>query len=99
MESVWQNITTALEIPPEVADKWLAKLRQQYAQPNRHYHNEKQMLRRKVEHLSGASVCLQLALLFQYYNFDAGKDCVRENCEALKEFLAEAKIDNVRDYH
>nr|XP_029726356.1 uncharacterized protein LOC109408660 [Aedes albopictus] len=94
MEPIWQNITTALEIPPEVADKWLAKLKQQYAQPNRHYHNEKQMLRRKVEHLSGASVCLQLAVLFQYYDFDAGKDCVKENCTALKEFLAEARIEN-----
>ncbi|XP_065093048.1 uncharacterized protein LOC135713745 [Ochlerotatus camptorhynchus] len=94
MDPIWQNITTALEVPSEVADKWLAKLKQQYSLPNRHYHNEEQMLRRKVEHLSGSSVCLQLALLFQYYNFDAGKDCVQENCDALKEFLAEAKIDN-----
>ncbi|XP_062553076.1 uncharacterized protein LOC134218183 [Armigeres subalbatus] len=94
MEPIWQNITTALEIPPDVADKWLAKLKQQYAQPNRHYHNEEQMIRRKVEHLSGASLCLQLALLFQYYHFDAGKDCVKENCDALKEFLVEAKLEN-----
>lgn len=95
MDPIWQNITTALEVPSEVADKWLAKLKQQYSQPSRHYHNEEQMLRRKAVHLSGSSVCLQLALLFQYYNFDAGKDCVQENCDALKEFLAEAKVDNV----
>ncbi|XP_053687306.1 uncharacterized protein LOC128736836 [Sabethes cyaneus] len=95
MESIWQNITTALEIPSEVADKWLAKLKQQYnSQSNRHYHNEEQMIHRKAKHLAGASICVQLACLFQYYHFDAGKDCVEENCGALKEFFAEAKLEN-----
>lgn len=96
MDSVWQNIVTALEVDPAVADQWLAKLKQQYGQPGRHYHNEQQMLAKKLEHLAGASVCLQLATLFQYFHFDAGRDCAAENCDALKEFLASASVDNVR---
>lgn len=96
MDSVWQNIVTALEVDPAVADQWLAKLKEQYGQPGRHYHNEQQMLAKKLEHLAGASVCLQLATLFQYFHFDAGRDCAAENCDALKEFLASASVDNVR---
>ncbi|XP_058832831.1 uncharacterized protein LOC131690812 [Topomyia yanbarensis] len=94
MDHIWQNITTALEVPSDVADKWLIKLKKQYSLPNRYYHSEKQMIHKKAEHLSGASVCLQLASLFQYYHFDAGKDSVRENCDVLKEFLVDAKLDN-----
>ncbi|KAL1395432.1 hypothetical protein pipiens_011258 [Culex pipiens pipiens] len=94
MDSVWQNIVTALEVDPAVANQWLAKLKQQYGQPGRHYHNEQQMLAKKLEHLAGASVCLQLATLFQYFHFDAGRDCGAENCDALKEFLASASVDN-----
>lgn len=95
MDPIWQNIVTALEVPSDVADKWLTKLKAQYSQPNRYYHNEEQMISKKAEHLSGASVCLQLASLFQYYHFDAGKDCVKENCNALQELFADAKLDNV----
>ncbi|XP_058463243.1 uncharacterized protein LOC131437730 [Malaya genurostris] len=94
MDPIWQNITTALEVPPEVADKWLAKLKGQYSLPGRHYHSESQMIHRKAEYLSGASVCIQLASLFQYYHFDPEKDCVSENCDVLKEFLIDAKLDN-----
>ncbi|XP_055537377.1 uncharacterized protein LOC129725486 [Wyeomyia smithii] len=94
MEAIWQNITTALEVPSDVADKWLFKLKEQYSQSNRCYHNEEQMIHKKSKHLSGASICIQLACLFQYYHFVAGKDCVKENCDALKEFLAEAKLEN-----
>ncbi|XP_055629451.1 uncharacterized protein LOC129770560 [Toxorhynchites rutilus septentrionalis] len=95
MDPIWQNIVTALEIQSDVADKWFTKLKAQYSQPSRHYHNEEQMMIKKAEHLlNGASVCLQLAALFQYYHFDAGKDCVKENCDALREFFADANLDN-----
>ncbi|XP_055608684.1 uncharacterized protein LOC129755973 [Uranotaenia lowii] len=94
MDPIWQNITTALEVEQSVADKWLSKLKDQYTQSGRRYHNEEQMLGKKAEHLSGASVCLQLAALFQYYHFEAGKDCSKKNCDALKEFLAESNVDN-----
>nr|XP_049467174.1 uncharacterized protein LOC120961484 [Anopheles coluzzii] len=81
MESIWENISTALELAPDTADRWLAKLRAQYAQSHRHYHTESELIRRKVPHLTGASVCIQLAALFQYYHFEADKDCVARNCE------------------
>ncbi|XP_040170566.1 uncharacterized protein LOC120904536 isoform X2 [Anopheles arabiensis] len=94
MESIWENISTALELAPDTADRWLAKLRAQYAQSHRHYHTESELIRRKVPHLKGASVCIQLAALFQYYHFEADKDCVARNCETVGEFFADAQIEN-----
>ncbi|XP_052861353.1 uncharacterized protein LOC128268336 [Anopheles cruzii] len=94
MESIWENISTALELSPEVSSKWLRKLRTQYSEGHRHYHNESELIRRKVTHLTGASVCLQLATLFQYYHFEADKDCVTQNCAAVDEFFVDAQLDN-----
>lgn len=98
MESIWENISTALELAPDTADRWLAKLRAQYAQSHRHYHTESELIRRKVPHLTGASVCIQLAALFQYYHFEADKDCVARNCETVGEFFADAQIENVSPF-
>uniref|UniRef100_A0A182QVA4 Uncharacterized protein n=1 Tax=Anopheles farauti TaxID=69004 RepID=A0A182QVA4_9DIPT len=94
METIWDNICTALELSPETSDRWLCKLRTQYAQIHRHYHTKDGLIRRKVPHLTGASICLQLAALFQYYHFEADKDCVARNCEAVEEFFADAQLDN-----
>uniref|UniRef100_A0A1Y9H2N5 Uncharacterized protein n=1 Tax=Anopheles dirus TaxID=7168 RepID=A0A1Y9H2N5_9DIPT len=94
MDTIWDNISTALELPPETSERWLGKLRSQYAQSNRHYHTEGELIRRKVPHLTGASICFQLATLFQYYHFESDKDCVARNCEAIGEFFAEAQLDN-----
>lgn len=96
MDSLWENISTALELSPEVSEKWLAKLRSQYSETNRRYHTESELIRRKIPHLTGASVCLQLAALFQYYHFDADKDCMSKNCAAVEEFFTDANLDNVR---
>ncbi|XP_050097846.1 uncharacterized protein LOC126578887 [Anopheles aquasalis] len=94
MDSLWENISTALELSPEVSEKWLAKLRTQYSDTNRRYHTESELIRRKIPHLTGASVCLQLATLFQYYHFDADKDCMSKNCAAVEEFFTDANLDN-----
>ncbi|XP_049293826.1 uncharacterized protein LOC125769254 [Anopheles funestus] len=94
MENIWENISTALELSPETSDRWLSKLRTQYAQSHRHYHTESELIRRKVPHLIGASICLQLATLFQYYHFEADKDCVARNCEAVCEFFAVVQLEN-----
>ncbi|XP_050073101.1 uncharacterized protein LOC126561197 [Anopheles maculipalpis] len=94
MENIWENISTALELSPEISDRWLVKLRTQYAQSHRHYHTESELIRRKVPHLTAASICLQLATLFQYYHFEADKDCVARNCETVSEFFADAQLDN-----
>uniref|UniRef100_A0A182MM00 Uncharacterized protein n=1 Tax=Anopheles culicifacies TaxID=139723 RepID=A0A182MM00_9DIPT len=94
METIWENISTALELSPDTSDRWLTKLRTQYAQSHRHYHTESELIRRKVPHLTSASICLQLAALFQYYHFEADKDCVARNCEAVGEFFTDAQLDN-----
>ncbi|XP_053664108.1 uncharacterized protein LOC128713275 [Anopheles marshallii] len=94
MENIWENISTALELSQETSDRWLTKLRTQYAQSHRHYHTESELVRRKVPHLTGASICLQLAALFQYYHFEADKDCVARNCEAVNEFFTDAQLEN-----
>ncbi|XP_053677093.1 uncharacterized protein LOC128727231 [Anopheles nili] len=91
METIWENICTALEVSPELSEKWLAKLHAQYTEPHRHYHSESELIRRKVPHLLGASVCLQLATLFQYFHFEAEKDCMPRNCEVVTEFFTENK--------
>ncbi|ETN67938.1 hypothetical protein AND_000244 [Anopheles darlingi] len=94
MDSLWENISTALELSPDVSEKWLAKLRSQYSDTSRRYHTESELIRRKIPHLTGASVCLQLAALFQYYHFDADKDCMSKNCSAVEEFFTDANLDN-----
>uniref|UniRef100_A0AAG5DC75 Uncharacterized protein n=1 Tax=Anopheles atroparvus TaxID=41427 RepID=A0AAG5DC75_ANOAO len=94
MEDLWDNISTALELSPELSKRWLAKLRVQYSESHRHYHNEHELLRRKVSLLTGASVALQLAALFQYYYFEADKDCMNQNCEAVSEFFSDMTLSN-----
>ncbi|XP_058125147.1 uncharacterized protein LOC131282447 [Anopheles ziemanni] len=94
MELIWDNISTTLELSSELSQKWLTKLRAQYSESHRHYHNEHELIGRKVPLLAGSNVCLQLAVLFQYYYFEADKDCMARNCEAVSEFFNEINLGN-----
>lgn len=94
MEHIWDSISTTLELSSELSQKWLTKLREQYSEPHRHYHNEHELIGRKVPLLAGSNVCLKLAVLFQYYYFEADKDCMARNCEAVTEFFNEINLEN-----
>lgn len=96
MENLWFEVCSRQKIDQNVSQEWLGKILSNYSQDERVYHNQNMFLQ-KEKYLRERKVndCVILAAIFQYYIFDPKKDSQVENCQAFRDFLAAAKVDNV----
>ncbi|XP_055706789.1 uncharacterized protein LOC129803932 [Phlebotomus papatasi] len=95
MENLWFEVCSRQKIDQNVSQEWLGKILNNYSQDERVYHNQNMFLQ-KEKYLRERKVndCVILAAIFQYYIFDPKKDSQVENCQAFRDFLAAAKVDN-----
>lgn len=98
MDTLFKSACNDYKVPPTVIDKWLDKLKEKYGESHRYYHNEENMFSRKIHFLQNSSNYVIFATIFQYYEFDSKKNCVEKNCDAFKEFIQDAGINDVSTY-
>ncbi|XP_059615003.1 uncharacterized protein LOC132260715 [Phlebotomus argentipes] len=94
MENLWLEVCSRQKINQNATQEWLGKILRNYSQDERAYHNQNDMFAHKEKYLreGKASDSVILAAIFQYYSFDPKRDSHTENCQAFREFLAEASL-------
>jgi hypothetical protein len=94
------SICDSFNVPPERSSEWLANIKRQYSNENRHFHNV-EMLEKKIELINeiAGDECYRNALIFaaifQYFHYDIKSDLKRDNCDEFKLFIDQAGIKDV----